>query len=644
MVKIYFNNRDLSSAEYMAGNHLKEVFLNTLPKEADGFISIVPNVYLLGYKVKDIDLVVFGKLINCFVEIDNLSIEVKSFITTIELKSHSITSIEFTGTNFLVQYANKHAHNVTNQSDAQKTSLVSFLRDNNFSDVFVTNSIFFNRIFQSEFRKLITKNLSFKSNVFCGDFTFEDFIKSIMYQNEENYKNEKRFNSIDNFNSLDNEKSNRLIYLLNSVFIETHRYIGEFTRKKIESITYSVLNSELSTENIVRGQPGTGKTHYLLVKALHLTENDNKRVILLTYNNILANDIKRIFSLTKFKDSYNDFGFKIDTIHKFVFNICEIFKILEPNRDFIINYTDYVIELTEYFKSGIINKNEILTNFTDYYYDLLWDYIFIDEAQDCTFEEKILFEQIVGKDNLVLSEGTNQNVRKNAQNKPLKINASVKRLKQLLRQKENILYFNKYLLEQLNYDFELNNYKRYSGGEVYIFEDNFINVNIYEKLVENIKQFNCSNYDLMFLVPPNLVNAKDGFILKDEFSRNNIDLWDGTISSLRNTVAPNEVHRVFQYDSSRGIEAWITCAINLDDFYEYKWNQFNMDYYDTSLLSSFEEQRNHYVNNWMMIILTRSIDTIVITLKNKNSRIASLLQLISKKNDFIHYFRGSSNE
>lgn len=642
MVNIILNSSDRETAEYLAAKDIESRFFSTIPDNCSGNIYIVPNVYLIGGRVKDIDIVIFGELSDCNLQIGNRLITVNSFITTIEVKSHSITSIEYEGTNLYVRYDRSSKKNVTIQSHHQKIALIDFLKNNGFNDAFVTNSIYFNRVHNNEFRRLLPSKVKLNTNVFCEDFTFQDFIISILYQNEDN-DNLGNSYTLNNFKSSYSYRSNDLSNLLVNTFATSRNSIGEFTRNKIESIVYEVLNGEISDENLVRGNAGTGKTHFLLIKALRLSEIENKRVILLTFNNILANDIKRIFSYTKFKDSYNEYGFRIDTIHSFVYKMLDIFDLIEPGKDFIDNYPIYVKDLTNYFDSGLLNREEIEQSFSDYYYDLMWDFIFVDEAQDCTIEEKELFVSIVGARNLVVSEGTNQLVRGNKIDWIYKDSTKVKRLKQLLRQKENILYFNKYLLNQLNYDFEISNKKRYSGGEIYIFDSTYLDAFIHSELISNLKSNGCSNYDLMFLVPPCMVNDKSGFTQLNEFRLNGIEIWDGTINSKRKSNITSSQHRLIQYDSSRGIESWITCALNLDDFYEYKWNQFNEDMYDSNSLSSFEEQRVNYVNRWMLIVLTRTIDTLVITFRNPNSRLSQIIKNLSKAHDFIHYELGSQN-
>jgi len=55
-------------------------------------------------------------------------------------------------------------------------------------------------------------------------------------------------------------------------------------------------------------------------------------------------------------------------------------------------------------------------------------------------------------------------------------------------------------------------------------------------------------------------------------------------------------------------------------------------------LESFEEKRNRFVYLWALIPMTRAIDTLVITLKDKESYVAKVLREIYEENpDFIEW-------
>jgi hypothetical protein len=149
----------------------------------------------------------------------------------------------------------------------------------------------------------------------------------------------------------------------------------------------------------------------------------------------------------------------------------------------------------------------------------------------------------------------------------------------------------------------------------------------------------------MFLVPPNLViknQTEDefgkpkevrSFSKQNDFLEKGIKIWDGTSTDLRTSYAVNlEEHRLLQYESCRGLEGWVVVCLDLDEFMRYKFETYEDIETGELALESFEEKRNKFVNLWTLIPLTRAIDTLILTIKNKESKIAKLLYEIYKRN------------
>ena len=66
---------------------------------------------------------------------------------------------------------------------------------------------------------------------------------------------------------------------------------------------------------------------------------------------------------------------------------------------------------------------------------------------------------------------------------------------------------------------------------------------------------------------------------------------------------------------------------------KYKFNTYKEEINQEELaLESFEEKRERFVNLWTLIPLTRAIDTLIITIKDKNTQIAKILREIYLKN------------
>ena len=97
-------------------------------------------------------------------------------------------------------------------------------------------------------------------------------------------------------------------------------------------------------------------------------------------------------------------------------------------------------------------------------------------------------------------------------------------------------------------------------------------------------------------------------------------------------------HRLLQYESCRGLEGWTVVNLDFDEFVRYKMETFVEKETFELALESFEEKRDRSVYLWALIPLTRAIDTLVITLKRKESYVGKVLKEIQLENqDFIEW-------
>ena len=213
------------------------------------------------------------------------------------------------------------------------------------------------------------------------------------------------------------------------------------------------------------------------------------------------------------------------------------------------------------------------------------------------------------------------------------------KLKYCLRQKENLISF----LNAFTKKFDILGGKILSnnnmlGGKVVITKsDNLISVCIDE--MDKLKKAGNIAYDMLYLVPYSLVKKEYGnsfFKQKSQFEENGIMVWDGTSSVNRDTYSIyNDAVRVLQYESSRGLEGWTVVCVDFDTFISEKYSQYIEGTTESLLLESPEERKRKYIYNWMMMPLTRAIDTLVITLKDEYSEIGLLLKEISEENSDI---------
>lgn len=209
-------------------------------------------------------------------------------------------------------------------------------------------------------------------------------------------------------------------------------------------------------------------------------------------------------------------------------------------------------------------------------------------------------------------------------------------MKECLRQKSNLVDFVNNYAKNCGMDqFLLKSAKQMTGGKVIITTKPYIDSGLHLVESEKNKQAGNSNYDYLFLAPPHMVSKVDidglqhrAFSLLHAFKQNGIELWDGTSNDLRTEYSVNlRECRIIQYDSCRGLEGWTVVCLSYDKFIEYKADSFDFETdVDNFRLETPEAQRKRYINSWALIPLTRAIDTLIITLEDKDSETGIILK------------------
>ena len=129
-----------------------------------------------------------------------------------------------------------------------------------------------------------------------------------------------------------------------------------------------------------------------------------------------------------------------------------------------------------------------------------------------------------------------------------------------------------------------------------------------------------ASYDLLMLV-----GSSDD--IHKKIVVDGITVHDGTLEKNK-LLTPFDMDaiRVFNYQSCRGLEGWVVIANNLDLFLEEVDRSILIPLDGLSLM----ETKDVVVSQWLYMILSRPIDTLVITLKNPNSRISRLINSVGK--------------
>ena len=643
---------DQTTDEYIAALKLKRIILDSLPGDAIGEIVLFASATLMGQAVKDIDILMIGEVKNYSVDAEfrteangcvKEKVVISSFCTTIEVKGHDISGILVNGTDFYVKYGAK-THCVTDQSNKQKIAAKNFFERTLMDSPFVTNVIWFTQTTPGDIKKLLANNgRTMPSNVLGRDFDFKELVQLLIWQKPPHKKwGTYIFDSNHNSNSLQTIKNAM------SLFSKTKAHMGEMTRRRIEQLTNKAFQADALIDaqgkvSIYRGRAGTGKTVGLLQTAIHLVDEKQARVLMLTYNKALVSDIRRLLALAELPDMFEEKCLHINTMHSYFFQLTNtvLYNGRMRGNKFLEKYDSILKELLSFMNDN--DAVEMVKEICASDSILDWDYVLIDEAQDWSNLERDIILKLFDKGKIIVADGGQQFVRRiNACDWSVIRDRNNIKLKYCLRQKENLVAFVNAYSQKLDIlGSKILTKNNAPGGKVIITTDDKI-FSVHHQEMQRLSDAGNIAYDMLYLVPHELVKRNYGdssFALKTKFEENGIFIWDGTSSDNRENYSIDaEEMRLLQYDSARGLEGWTVVCMDFDVFLKEKSAEYQDGSVDALMLESQEERKQKYLYNWAMIPLTRAIDTIIITIKDQTSGTARLLKRISEEHpDFVSW-------
>jgi hypothetical protein len=653
-VKIIGEEND--SDEYEAAYRLKKIIEKSVSDKAIGEIILYPSVTLFGQAVKDVDIMMFGNLKNYSEkvyfshsdgEFSEDVVYLENFCTTIEVKSHSATGIRKVGTDLEVLYGNSRWHNATKQSNAQKYSAKNFFENNLGESPYITNLLWFVEISDEELERLLTfDGRVMQSNALPAFFDFREIVQILADQRNPWYSNSKKAYFINC--STGGNDAETLVNTLKR-FSKIKEGMGELTRRKIEMIT----NTELSGRqldfncdalNIFRGRAGTGKTIDLIKAAIKLVDENDARVQILTFNRALVSDIRRLFTLAELPDIFEEKCVSVNTMQSYFYELIKscLYDDKElSGEEFLNKYSDLLQEIIDFIKSDPEAKS-YFRQICETNPKLNWDYILIDEAQDWSDQERNLILLLYDYDNILVADGGQQFVRSISPcDWTVVPNRKNIRLKYCLRQKRNLVKFVNLFSSEIDPSSnKIIPLEKIVGGKVLVISHQEKFFETVKKEKTELKKAGNEPYDFLFIVPYTLVDHSEGnhFKYSDEFDKNHISLWDGTNNENRSEFPVDlDQSRVLQYESSRGLEGWTVCCINFDEFMDIKEERYvPKEEGNPLLLESPEDRYRKYILNWATIPFTRAIDTLIISLKDTESKYSKiLLKLANEHPDYI---------
>ncbi|WP_031531649.1 MULTISPECIES: UvrD-helicase domain-containing protein [unclassified Bacteroides] len=652
-IKSFAKDTTILSKEDEAAISLKDNLQEELAMypNAMGTIYILTSIRIFGQKRNDIDMLVMGFIDNLILKNPQTKnyglvkdLDVKSFICNIELKSHAASSVKREGLDYIVSYSGI-LHNASQQCNEAKFSLYNHLNDQLNIKPFICDVLWLNGLSKNDLSYM--RGSAFDNALHRG-FKFRDLINVILQQANVMKIGATQF-CLDCFSEGEKEYNSIV-----DIFTAVRKPQG-LTKQKFELISQKNTEVEKLLADagdklmIVTGRAGTGKTVQLLQLAFMLANEDYaKRCLILTYNNALVSDIKRLIDYTPMPSKVDGRTVSIKTIHSFFLTLMKEVGVdvnhLNPQkRTFDADYNQVLKQLYD-FVVATCQKEDIdaLKDMAESTID--WDYILIDEAQDFSDLEKEILFKIYGVNRLIVADGVDQFMRVgNRQIWERGVEKSLVRKPKTMdlerRQKSNLVSFVNSFARLANLDWKVKPNDALPGGEIKIYSK-FMK-STYDMLKANCDRNKCENYDILILEPPTQVTTDcrgNRFFSKAEvyIQKAGIPIFDGINNRNRTTYPTKDQCRVYQYDSCRGLEGWCVVCADFDELIQYKLDTYKAN--EDELCFDPEVAKKRSVLLWALMPLTRPIDTLVITLNNANSEIGKMLkQLADIYPDFIEW-------
>ncbi len=594
---------------------------------------------------------------------------VKTFCTAVEVKHVPSQDVKISDGDLKVR-RNESFENVTEQNHNQRFALFNTFK--NLLDVevkdlpFVTSNIIMMQCNSSSFSEMPT----IKEKALFRDCDFADFLQKLTGQKglQIMKKNQAKFNCGSSKN-IDKALSCDLYKTLEA---------SPVTKKRIENITKAFTDNAWrkgwledigKKQVIIDGRGGTGKTVLLLSFVQKLAKEQNKKIILLTYNHALVTEIKR---LSSYLDIDPDL-FLVRTVMGYLRDIADFFgfkKINYPLKNYLSQLSDFCkwIEknpealkkrMKKLQEEGIkekgiprsdkadviaaINPGEDGSSFD-------FDYWFVDEGQDFKEEEKELLRKLFGLKNSVISIGKGQCVRDFRDNLVHENNwnecnkEKIHRNLTITRKLNKVLRCDQMLvkmIQQLNKELggeDLNIEQSDSfGGKIIVVEGSYFDDPLlHKRIMKESVNAGCSMVNLLFCTVNNKKDESDGNETVDGLEELGINSWEGLDpKERRDSLQDEDKARVVYYDSCRGLEGWAVICRKFDIYWnsllkvasENKKLEEPLTFFPDDYIKRSDVRQP--VIDHVLIPFTRATNTLVLEISSKETFIGSTLHKMS---------------
>jgi hypothetical protein len=182
------------------------------------------------------------------------------------------------------------------------------------------------------------------------------------------------------------------------------------------------------------------------------------------------------------------------------------------------------------------------------------------------------------------------------------------------------------------------------GGRVIVIEGDYFAVpEVHRRLIDLNATDGNQPVDMLMCVPPKLVKypaaAEPRSLAAERLEGEGFTVWDGVSTTVRDSYPVSVAQlRIVQYDSCRGLEGWVVIALALDELYRYKRETWQPSAAEPGLFSDDPEESHRHAARWLMIPLSRAIDTLVVEIATKPSVVRDALLKVAKVcQDFVEW-------
>ena len=611
-------------------------------------------------------------------------IPVHSFVLVVEVKQHSPDLVCFDGASVQVRY-DGHWIDATRQCDEQTWALKRYqggaYRGSRAREAtFVQRAIWLARSSASAFDGVPARS---SVPVHFADLGWGALVAGFVVNRNQvrtlvDHQDHPKYHSVETLRA-------HLTHQVRPTRLDLRR-VNALTQSRFDSEKTAYIQNLGSGLLVLRGRGGTGKTFALMQVALHLARQ-GKRTVMLTYNHGLIADINRALRfigekeplliplpelMTRYAFIQGVFRKKFGYVAEYIVkkHIVSIDERESIRLDALLNEKDFLEGMIPgecagerrywcdvckrrgdkkswHWKDISISSDGELSEF---------DFIFIDEGQDWTEEQRDLIFQICGPEHVVVADGVDQFVgqdRCNWDRGDIPINRR-HGLRASRRTKAATCQTVAEIARELGLsDWDLEPDPEAQGGRftVIVEPDARRAVERGLDILESDQRRDSALKAVDSLVClPAAAMAKGvsySSIFDATVEARDRDSWRGFDDEGRRLYPLRDGQlRAVQYSSCRGMEGWTTLCLGLDVFFDFQVGhpRIDVDQLEVAMREKegllFSRERldrelareaRLFAINWLMIPLTRSIDHLVIHLSDEHSELGRILQVIRER-------------